>query len=114
MHLPELALLAGAGRGLAGLLRLGVEVERVVAEGEAHLVAVHLAHAGDRGPRAHAVRALEVRELDDRDGRLRVAAHGRPRQLHRHAVRLEQHLHVVLRPQLAREGVAPLGLALLA
>ena len=43
------------------------KLEREVAEDPAHLVAVGLAHARDRRPGAHAERALEVRELDDRD-----------------------------------------------
>jgi hypothetical protein len=76
VHLPELALLPGGERGLGGEGGVLVERQGVVLEDDADLAAVGLLDLLQRRADAGAERALEFAELDDRDGRLRVALDG--------------------------------------
>src|SRR5882762_7898393 len=103
VQLPELvaALVGRAGARLGGLLREGVEVEREVAEDEAHLALVLLHHPLHHRVLAPAIRALEVGELHDREGRvLRPARRPGGGHLDTREVRLGQRdLHAVLRLQ---------------
>src|SRR4051794_39713178 len=65
VQLPELALIKGAEGGLGRLLGVLVERQRVLAEDQAHLVAVLLLDSLEGRGQARAEGALEVRELDD-------------------------------------------------
>ena len=68
--LPELALIAGAVRGLAGLERLRVDLrQREILPDDAHLVAVGFAQTLERRLDTLAERTLEVLELDEGHGR---------------------------------------------
>src|SRR5713226_3296513 len=103
VQLPELvaALVGRAGARLGRLLREGVEVEREVAEDEAHLADVLLHQPLHHRVLAPAVRALEIGELHDGDRSvLRPARRPGGGHLDAGQVRLRQRdLHAVLRLQ---------------
>src|SRR5437660_4579107 len=102
VHLPELALVGGAGARLRGLGSEGMDVERIVAKHQPHLPVVFLHQPLDHRSFAAAVGTLEIAEFDD--GHLGAARSARrPLGLHfdaRKLGRLERHLHVVLLAQL--------------
>src|SRR5690606_39083840 len=102
VHLPELVLVMRTHRGLAGLLRVRVEVEREVAEDHAHLLGVGLHDLFDDRPSACAVGALEVAELDDGDLRV-LGSHGGAGRLDLDARRLEEDVDALLRLDLLDE-----------
>ena len=75
VHLPELALGAGGQGGLGGGHGVLVEGQRVVAEGDGHLVAIGVQDLLRGRQDAGAEGALELAELDDGDQGLLAALH---------------------------------------
>lgn len=77
MILPELSLLVGTPGRLGCLLGVGMNiVERKVFECDLHLLFVGFSNFGEFRLNSGAVGSLEVRELDNRDRRVRWTAHG--------------------------------------
>src|SRR5258705_1154052 len=94
MILPELALRVGAARGVSGRHRMRMEAQRKIHEDQLNPVTVLLMDRLHGVLGALAERALKVRELDHRDGRIFWAERGMPGSAHVDidARRLEQDL----------------------